>query len=335
MNRILLSITEDWNYARYIVENYLDGYGKNEIFIGIEDCLEQLNLTKEKKYVIYGAGMFGAQAYRYLKNQNIKVMAFCDTNISKQKEDYCGLSVLSPDEIVKNNSLQILLAVWEQSENIKEFLLGKGISEDRIIDCFTVKSYTDKSQYFDQDIIHWTNDEVFVDCGCYDFETPEIFVKKCPNYHKVYCFEPDHTNYINIVDKVTKESFHNVEVLPYGVWNTNETLCFGGNGSSAKIDEMGKESIDVVSIDETIHDSVTFIKMDIEGSELKALEGAKNIIIKNKPKLAISVYHRPEDIISIPLYIESLVSGYKLYLRHYSNYFATETVLYAIHEGNK
>ena len=77
---------------------------------------------------------------------------------------------------------------------------------------------------------------------------------------------------------------------------------------------------------------ITFIKMDIEGSEIPALRGAKEIIETQKPKLAICVYHKPEDIWEIPELILDYVPEYRLYLRHYSITY-TETVLYAIYEG--
>ena len=74
--------------------------------------------------------------------------------------------------------------------------------------------------------------------------------------------------------------------------------------------------------------SVTFIKMDVEGAELKALYGAEKIIKANRPKLAICLYHKPEDIIEIPEYIINLGLDYSLYIRHQS--FCTgETILYA------
>ena len=69
--------------------------------------------------------------------------------------------------------------------------------------------------------------------------------------------------------------------------------------------------------------------MDIEGAELKALHGCKEILVKHRPKLAICVYHKKEDIVEIPLYLHDVVPEYKFYMRHYSVR-AYETVLYAV-----
>lgn len=71
------------------------------------------------------------------------------------------------------------------------------------------------------------------------------------------------------------------------------------------------------------------IKMDVEGSELESLKGAKRTIQRDKPKLAICIYHKPEDMTEIPMFIKELVPEYRLYVRHHSNS-DLETVLYAI-----
>ena len=73
---------------------------------------------------------------------------------------------------------------------------------------------------------------------------------------------------------------------------------------------------------------VDFIKMDIEGSELEALKGAKNTIKRHKPRLAICIYHKIEDFYTIPKYIKELVPEYKLYVKHHTDR-EWETVLYA------
>ncbi|MCM1303087.1 MAG: FkbM family methyltransferase [Lachnospiraceae bacterium] len=69
--------------------------------------------------------------------------------------------------------------------------------------------------------------------------------------------------------------------------------------------------------------------MDIEGAEMEALTGACKTIQKNRPKLAICIYHKYEDLYRIPMYVKSLVPEYRIYIRHYSDT-PSETVMYAI-----
>ena len=89
-------------------------------------------------------------------------------------------------------------------------------------------------------------------------------------------------------------------------------------------------SIEVDKIDNLVSSNVSYIKMDIEGAELEALKGASKVIFLNTPKMAISVYHRPDDITTIPLFISSIFHNlYKLYLRHYGTT-TCDLVLYAI-----
>lgn len=78
--------------------------------------------------------------------------------------------------------------------------------------------------------------------------------------------------------------------------------------------------VDIDTIDNILNgESVTFIKFDIEGAELSALKGGIKTLQKYRPKLAISLYHKNEDLVDIPLWIRDHVPGYKFYLRHYSN----------------
>ena len=118
-----------------------------------------------------------------------------------------------------------------------------------------------------------------------------------------------------------------------GLWDKAETLNFNsfGNGSST-ISKDAEESIEVVALDDVVdaNDKVTFLKMDIESAELNALYGARRVIEKDKPRLAICVYHKPEDIIYIASYILSINPEYKLFLRHHSLISSFETVLYAV-----
>jgi FkbM family methyltransferase len=75
---------------------------------------------------------------------------------------------------------------------------------------------------------------------------------------------------------------------------------------------------------------VDYIKMDIEGAEMDALEGAAGIIREWKPRLAISAYHRPQDLWEIPIRLKALNPGYRLFFGHHSPTLA-ESVFYAVH----
>lgn len=93
-------------------------------------------------------------------------------------------------------------------------------------------------------------------------------------------------------------------------------------------DEVPVTTVDTLVSQEKIR-KVDFIKMDIEGYELKALVGATDTIKKYKPKLAISLYHKNSDIIDIPGFISDLNIGYKLFMDNYTIH-KEETILYAI-----
>lgn len=98
-------------------------------------------------------------------------------------------------------------------------------------------------------------------------------------------------------------------------------------GARIVMDEVPTTTIDEIATRNDVP-RLDFIKMDIEGSELSALRGAESSIRRWQPKLAISLYHQPEDFFSIPLWIDALGVGYRLFLDHYSIH-NEETVLYA------
>lgn len=201
------------------------------------------------------------------------------------------------------------------------------------------KDYDISLQYFDDDIIgtRLSDRELFLDCGAFKGETALAFIeylhkKNISKFEGIVEFEPDKSNIDSL--KLYLPKMNNIEIVEAGVYNKSTRLSFiSKNGSASKFDTEGNDYVDVVSIDEYIEDDrkekVTFIKMDIEGSELMALYGAAQIIKKYRPKLAICVYHRLADLIDIPKYIKFLNEDYLLYLRNYSRC-GVETVLYAV-----
>jgi FkbM family methyltransferase len=187
-------------------------------------------------------------------------------------------------------------------------------------------------QYFPPDIIQLSDKEVFIDCGAYDGDTILKFRKECDNrFAHIYALEPDVDNFTRLQKQLNDEAFVNYSLFKCGAYDNKGHLSFncGFNGTS-KISDQGNAIIEVDTIDNIINDSrVTYIKMDVEGAEMSALIGARQTICRNKPKLAISAYHKREDLIEIPRYIAELDSQYKLYLRPHRRY-TIDVVLYAI-----
>jgi len=115
-------------------------------------------------------------------------------------------------------------------------------------------------------------------------------------------------------------------------------VLFEGSGSAGRvIDAHSGESSDMskrmkcTTIDDLRGDvDWNILKMDIEGSELAALRGARSLIEDLRPELAISVYHRPDDLWRVPEYVNEVSrGGYSLYLRQ-EGHFGEETVLYGV-----
>ncbi|MDL2263819.1 FkbM family methyltransferase [Synergistaceae bacterium OttesenSCG-928-I11] len=184
--------------------------------------------------------------------------------------------------------------------------------------------------YFEPGIINLNADEVFVDGGFFDGETSLMFADKTKGrFAHIFAFEPS-----KIPIEANKLNGHeNFTLITKGLWAHDKLLNFSDVGrASSCVCENGDISISVTSIDNYFNDKTlvpTFIKLDIEGSEKQALLGAKRIISTFKPKLAISVYHRPEDLNEIPEIIKNFNNGYDFYLRHYTES-SCDTVLYAV-----
>ena len=182
------------------------------------------------------------------------------------------------------------------------------------------------------DVFKPADDEIVIDAGCFDGMTALRFLEWGGDKIKhIYSFELDPANF-KICEKNLKAHDDKIKLVKKGTWDKEEIAYINDNSegtSSSRASEKGTVKAFMTPIDSIVKDEkVTFIKMDVEGAELKSLIGAKNTIIKNKPRLAICAYHKFEDLYELPKYILSLVPEYKFLLRRYDSH-QGETVLYA------
>ena len=278
--------------------------------------------------IIYGTGGIADNVFNSL-DQFISVACFCDEQYDKDSF-HNGLPVISIDELTSNykNSVVLILSDNHQMAIIRN-LMRHGFKRDQIITLALPGI-----EYFDLPCFVPSENEIFVDAGGYDGDTVRKFLTWCNRrYKKIYVFEPDIENCKKLRATIINEKINNVEIYEQGVWNKKERLYFDNNGDNiSHITADGKTQIIVDTIDNMVGDeAVTFIKLDVEGAELEALEGAKETIERNRPRIAVCIYHKPEDFIKIPLYIINNFPYYKLYIRKYShawNYY--DTILYAV-----
>jgi FkbM family methyltransferase len=172
-------------------------------------------------------------------------------------------------------------------------------------------------QYF-VPCMKFSDDEIIADCGFFTGDTAEDCIKYVGNFKRYYGFEPSKENIAQIPEKIAADP--RTQIIQAGVHSYNTTLRFSFLGEGSKFGESG-ESLPVVSLDAFFEgkEPPTFIKMDIEGSEIAALLGAKCLIREYKPKLAICIYHKPEDIIEIPKLIREINPDYQMKLHCHTN----------------
>lgn len=203
---------------------------------------------------------------------------------------------------------------------------------------FPSKHYN-REKYFIREL-RLGGEEVFVDCGAFTGNTLSDFIKnRGGKYRAAIAFEPDPRTFQKLEKKHGGNP--NITLINAGVYDRDGEVRFEAHGDiSSRIADENRSAggngerceIKVKSIDGlNMREEITFIKMDVEGAELNALKGAKETILRNKPKLAISIYHSNEDMVQLAEYIHELVPEYKFYIgQHMLFPSCGETVLYAV-----
>lgn len=282
--------------------------------------------------MIYGAGINGKQWYSFLKKKHAEVIGFYDKNY-KNISSVMGIPVFEPPKKVQEDYI-ILIATISFVDEIENMLIEKGFSAERILRGCNLLENDAEHQYFDfRD--KYPEGGAFVDAGCFNCDTSVRFSRWCDGkYSKIFAFEPDAINMKKCKKMAQENRLQRIDFYQFGLAKEVGVAHFVTSGTvkSAICNHEEGEKIPLTTIDSIVKETKTsFIKMDIEGAELSALQGAINTIQRDKPLCAISVYHKPGDMVVIMDYLMELVPEYKFALRHYSN-MNDETVLYAFLE---
>lgn len=192
------------------------------------------------------------------------------------------------------------------------------------------ESYSSKDEVF-KNIICLGKNENYLDLGAYRGDTIEEFIHYSGgSYNDITALEPDIKTFMKLKENVSM--MKNIKLFQMGIWDKDTDINFEdslGRGSSIK--NSGNKKLAVTKVD-TLYavKKLTYLKMDVEGAEKKAISGAANTIRRDKPKLNIAAYHRSEDIFRLPLLINSIMPDYKIYLRQHPYIPAWDLNIYAL-----
>ena len=189
-----------------------------------------------------------------------------------------------------------------------------------------------EDQYLPSELPTPPNSLNMLELGSYKGEDLKRFLSRSKEINFAFCLEPDFDNYQGLVLQIKELNMPNVFPLPIGAWEVTSQLKFASNGQTgAQINDLAENSILVMKLDDLVGSSlINYIKMDIEGAEIQAIEGLRKTIYAQTPHLAISVYHKPTDLWEIPFKINRLApAAYSFFLRVYGHQ-TFDTVLYCV-----
>lgn len=274
---------------------------------------------------------------KYIELLTYKILGFTKVKLSLNNEAFWS-SRSKIDAYKRPEKLSVqygyghldLYDLTDAGYNLKLFFLKNGIFVDFIL-----------QQYNYQDLVCVNQGDIVIDAGGCWGDTALYFAVRGAAQIFVYEFIPSNVEILEKNVALNPQYEGQITLVKKAVWESSGLdLSFDDSGPSSCVAEKGRYAGETrtLSIDDLVDErnlsQVDFIKMDIEGAELSALKGAANTIRKHKPKLAISVYHKPDDLVLIPEYIQSLNPGYDFYLDYYT-IVGDEIILYAIDKHGK
>lgn len=206
-----------------------------------------------------------------------------------------------------------------QDEASRREFVGQ-VSFRLLLDYDQLTCIRNPKHYFPEELIEMGDDEVFVDCGAFDGDSIDEFVRrKGEKFESIIAFEPDSANLRKLHERISvypPSLRSKIVMLPDAVGARIETVCFTGEGTDQSKMGAGMTSVQCITLDEALRTSrPSLIKFDIEGAELDALSGARDMIFRCRPALAVSAYHQQDHLWRIPLKLAQICENYQYFLR--------------------
>lgn len=218
----------------------------------------------------------------------------------------------------------------EKSREIFEGYLNTRINNDARY----MLGLSSKDSFFKNDVFKLSSNMTFVDAGAYTGDTLIRFIDSVGGrYKKAYAFEPDEKNFSALSEHVSRNLLKNAFCFREGLWSEKCVLPFSGRAEQESMFGSGDDYISVNRMDALISkdDRVDLIKLNTQGSELHAIEGARRIIEDDAPVIVSAIFMKRDFLYSILKLIANIMPGYRFYLRCENSFFA-KVLLYAVYK---
>lgn len=224
-------------------------------------------------------------------------------------------------EIMDNlYNIYTVYEMFQEDEYSKKVLLA--ILRARITGNVTDMIFSEIKQYFVPEF-KLNENSIIIDGGAYDGMTAYEFLSSMKGIGKIYSFELDKNNYNKFLSNKKHISKDKIIFENLGLGEKQDIVYYNSLTTASRLsnnNNLGEEG-KIVDLDTYVGinriDQIDYIKLDIEGEELNALKGARNIISTCRPKMAISLYHRFNDLWELPVFIKMINPSYKFSLYHH------------------
>ncbi|MBY9012035.1 MAG: FkbM family methyltransferase [Candidatus Lokiarchaeota archaeon] len=214
------------------------------------------------------------ETIKYLLKNKEKILSFIDTSETLKKQYYLPVEV--PGDV----------SVFKHKHGLK---------------------------YIPLSVLNSLKNKDFLDCGAYYGDSALMFAR---DYHpnRIYSFEPDPENHGALLETIQQYNFKNVIPIKKCIGEKCGEVNFHNMGPFSYVSEgEGMSVMEMTTIDQFVSErnlNVGVIKIDIEGNEMEVLEGAKKIIVEQKPVLLLGIYHNPREFFEAKQFVQELKPDY-------------------------
>lgn len=310
----------EWFEVQAIIDNNPALQGQNRYGYPVVSLDEAWRMNPQALVVVTVGHYVGlSEVMAQAKNRGFETVSWYECEALSEPQRYAI-------NVTREAKAAAAFGIWADAESRDAYRAA--VRYKAGFDCALPLECLAGRQYF-TDLVPKSAYRNFVDVGAFNGDTLLEFLGYTHNdFDNYYAFEPLRENLAHI--RRAAQCDPRVHAVIAAVCGRNGRVGIADKGEGSFVDGVGGIEVDAVRLDSALQGKpVSIIKMDIEGAEPEALEGAVDIISRQRPALLVSVYHRIEHLWELPLWIVGKNLGYRLFLRIHGSDWHCDIICYA------